>query len=216
MLTIDREQAARRNQTEDQQAAAWDATGVRLSNLRVAEQQRYRGLLSAAKRAGNGFHDVVKPVGGKTPLFRRMPQTWDWLAERSEFELPVPICEQSDNTIRLRFATSRRTASAIDRSAFLVRFRVAGSDRDKTVCPFTGSSNSPRSANESLSARVEGCKRRTRTSRLQTPWCRCDCEPELKIEIPRLELAKSFRNFAPRVQAKYYSEQADEKVDRGS
>ncbi len=32
------------------------------------------------------------------------------LAERGEFELPVPICEQSDDRIRLRFATSRRTA----------------------------------------------------------------------------------------------------------
>jgi hypothetical protein len=32
------------------------------------------------------------------------------LAERGEFELPVPICEQSDDSIRLGFATSRRTA----------------------------------------------------------------------------------------------------------
>src|ERR1700731_72941 len=40
----------------------------------------------------------------------RIPQIWDWLAERGEFELPVPICEQSDDSIRLRFATSRRTA----------------------------------------------------------------------------------------------------------
>jgi hypothetical protein len=29
-------------------------------------------------------------------LPRRIPQTWDSLAERGEFELPVPICEQSD------------------------------------------------------------------------------------------------------------------------
>jgi hypothetical protein len=28
--------------------------------------------------------------------------------ERGEFELPVPICEQSDDSIRLSFATSRR------------------------------------------------------------------------------------------------------------
>jgi hypothetical protein len=32
------------------------------------------------------------------------------MAERGEFELPVPICEQSDDSIRLSFATSRRTA----------------------------------------------------------------------------------------------------------
>ena len=30
------------------------------------------------------------------------------LAERVEFELPVPICEHIDNSIRLSFATSRR------------------------------------------------------------------------------------------------------------
>jgi hypothetical protein len=34
----------------------------------------------------------------------------DSVAERGEFELPVPICEQSDDSIRLSFATSRRTA----------------------------------------------------------------------------------------------------------
>ena len=34
----------------------------------------------------------------------------DSMAERGEFELPVPICEQSDDSIRLSFATSRRTA----------------------------------------------------------------------------------------------------------
>src|SRR5438445_4769362 len=34
----------------------------------------------------------------------------DCVAERGEFELPVPVCEQSDDSIRLGFATSRRTA----------------------------------------------------------------------------------------------------------
>jgi hypothetical protein len=37
-----------------------------------------------------------------------MPQIRDCVAERGEFELPVPICEQSDDSIS--FATSRRTA----------------------------------------------------------------------------------------------------------
>jgi len=61
-------------------------------------------------------------------------------AEGSEFELPVPICEQSDDGIRLRFATSRRTAKRYQpRRAFLVRFRVAGSDRGKMACPSVGS-----------------------------------------------------------------------------
>jgi hypothetical protein len=34
----------------------------------------------------------------------------DRLPERGEFELPVPICEQSDDIIGLRFATSKRSA----------------------------------------------------------------------------------------------------------
>ncbi len=34
----------------------------------------------------------------------------DSMVERGEFELPVPICEQSDDSIRLSFAISRRTA----------------------------------------------------------------------------------------------------------
>src|SRR5260370_24475664 len=41
---------------------------------------------------------------------KRIPKTEDSLAERGELELPVPICEHSDDSIRLRFATSRRTA----------------------------------------------------------------------------------------------------------
>lgn len=46
------------------------------------------------------------------------------MAERVEFELPVPICEQSDNSIRLTFATSRRTAQRYrPGSAFLMRLR---------------------------------------------------------------------------------------------
>ena len=39
-----------------------------------------------------------------------VPKLTDWMVERGEFELPVPICEQSDDSIRLSFATSRRTA----------------------------------------------------------------------------------------------------------
>jgi hypothetical protein len=38
------------------------------------------------------------------------PETQDCLAEGGGFELPVPICEQSDDGIRLSFATSKRTA----------------------------------------------------------------------------------------------------------
>jgi hypothetical protein len=43
-----------------------------------------------------------------TPL-RQLVRS-DSLAERGEFELPVPICERSEDSIKLRFATSRRTA----------------------------------------------------------------------------------------------------------
>jgi hypothetical protein len=48
----------------------------------------------------------------------------DSLAERGEFELPVPIYEQSDDSIRLSFVPSRRNCKALSpRSALLVRFR---------------------------------------------------------------------------------------------
>jgi hypothetical protein len=46
------------------------------------------------------------------PLSRELgeenPRTDDSPAERVEFELPVPICEHTDDSIRLSFATSRR------------------------------------------------------------------------------------------------------------
>jgi hypothetical protein len=40
------------------------------------------------------------------------------LADRGEFELPVPICEQSDDSIRLSFAISRRTAKRCRPAAY--------------------------------------------------------------------------------------------------
>ncbi len=46
------------------------------------------------------------------------------MVEGSEFELPVPIYEQSDDSIRLSLVTSRRNCKALlPRSALLVRFR---------------------------------------------------------------------------------------------
>ena len=43
-------------------------------------------------------------------ILRDVRKVRDWMVERGEFELSVPICEQSDDSIRLSFATSRRTA----------------------------------------------------------------------------------------------------------
>ena len=43
------------------------------------------------------------------PFLVRLPGDGDSLAERHEFELPVPICEQSEDSIGLRFAISRRS-----------------------------------------------------------------------------------------------------------
>jgi hypothetical protein len=61
----------------------------------------------------------------------------DSLAERGEFELPVPICEQSDDSIRLSFCDIETNCKALSPcSAFLVRFRVAGSDPGKMACPY--------------------------------------------------------------------------------
>jgi hypothetical protein len=53
------------------------------------------------------------PVGAKIRPYtrefraslRRISGMPDSLAERGEFELPVPICEQSDDSIKLSFAT---------------------------------------------------------------------------------------------------------------
>jgi hypothetical protein len=48
------------------------------------------------------------------------------VAEGGEFELPVPICEQSDDSIRLSFATSRRTAKRYRLQRFLARLGSLG------------------------------------------------------------------------------------------
>jgi hypothetical protein len=42
------------------------------------------------------------------------------MAERDEFELSVPICEQSDDSLRLSFATSRQNAIALQRISSLI------------------------------------------------------------------------------------------------
>ena len=42
-----------------------------------------------------------------------MPKIEDYLAERVGFELTVPICEQSYDSIRLSFATRDELQSAI-------------------------------------------------------------------------------------------------------
>jgi len=61
----------------------------------------------------------------------------DSLPERGEFELPVPICERSDDSTRLTFATSRPNCKALSPcSAFLVRIRVAGERRGQTGLRF--------------------------------------------------------------------------------
>ena len=57
------------------------------------------------------------------------------MAERGEFELPVPICEQSDDSIGLRFATWTSRKALSPRGAFLVRFRIAAERRSKMACP---------------------------------------------------------------------------------
>jgi hypothetical protein len=54
-------------------------------------------------------HTQMKPQARAIPpLGAENPQRRDSLAERGEFELPVPICKQTDDSIRLSSATSRR------------------------------------------------------------------------------------------------------------
>jgi hypothetical protein len=53
------------------------------------------------------------------------------VAERDEFELPVPICERSDDG-QVKLCDIETNCKALSRcSAFLVRFRVAGNDQGK-------------------------------------------------------------------------------------
>jgi len=59
------------------------------------------------------------------------------LAERGKFELPVPIGEQSDGSIGLSFATSRRTATLSPCSTFLCALGLPGATGAN--CPFIGS-----------------------------------------------------------------------------
>lgn len=54
--------------------------------------------------ATRGFVARARPSSGRAERISLGDS--DWLAERGEFELPVPICEQTDDGIRLRFATS--------------------------------------------------------------------------------------------------------------
>ena len=57
------------------------------------------------------------------------------MVERDEFELPVPICERSDDG-QVKLCDIETNCKALSRcSAFLVRFRVAGNDRAKWL-PF--------------------------------------------------------------------------------
>jgi hypothetical protein len=44
---------------------------------------------------------------------RRMSQIRDCVAERSEFELPVPLSKLSHNSLMLSFATSRRVVKQL-------------------------------------------------------------------------------------------------------
>jgi hypothetical protein len=91
-----------------------------------------RAVERNASSSGSLFQLKASP-----PIRAENPQRRDSLAERGEFELPVPICEQSDDRIRLSFATSRRTAKRYRPcSAFLVLFRIAGSNRGKMACSF--------------------------------------------------------------------------------
>jgi hypothetical protein len=56
----------------------------------------------------------MKPQARAIPPIRaENPKRRDWVAERGEFELPVPICEQSYDSIRLSFATRDELQNAI-------------------------------------------------------------------------------------------------------
>jgi hypothetical protein len=55
----------------------------------------------------------------------------DSLAERSEFELPVPLSKLSDNSLMLSFATSRRVCEALP--PWTALWRASGLSLKRTV-----------------------------------------------------------------------------------
>src|SRR6185437_7846394 len=59
---------------------------------------------------------------------------------RLKSELPVPIFEQSDDSIRLRFATSRRTAKRYRPAAHFSGALVAGNEPHPTRNPCAAAS----------------------------------------------------------------------------
>src|SRR4029077_20008053 len=52
----------------------------------------------------------------------RIPKPEDSLAERSEFELPVPVSKRSYDSIMLGFAIETGCEALLPRTAFLARF----------------------------------------------------------------------------------------------
>jgi hypothetical protein len=79
------------------------------------------------------------------------------MAERDEFELPVLISEQSDDG-QVKLCDIEPNYKALSRSsAFLVRFRVAGSDRGKMAALLFESL--PRHQSRCRSSRTRGNRR---------------------------------------------------------
>jgi hypothetical protein len=70
---------------------------------------------------------------------RRMPQPLDWLGEGGVFELPLPICEQSDvrrqHQVKLCDIEMNCEAAIALQRIFKRALGIAGSDRGKMACP---------------------------------------------------------------------------------
>jgi hypothetical protein len=90
-----------------------------------------RGTGGRNRRAASASERVPPHAAYFGVLSESAPETGTRWRERAEFELPVPVCEQSDDGIRLGFATSRRTANLYRPAAHFLR--ALGSSRGATA-----------------------------------------------------------------------------------
>jgi len=114
------------------------------ARARTAKRQDFRAVARRVRRYRLcGYSSLMYSAAplhrDQFASVRNEPGVRDSPLERGEFELPVPICEQSEDSIRLSLRHRGELQSCSSCRAFLARFRVAESDRGKRACSFSGS-----------------------------------------------------------------------------
>jgi hypothetical protein len=101
----------------------------------IAKEQRNRDAADELIRS----RKTPRYYGAERTSLWRMPKIEDCLAERSEFELPAPICEQSDQH-QVKLCDTEANCKALSPwQRISSALGVAESDRGKLTCPFIGS-----------------------------------------------------------------------------